>query len=81
MKNATNTAVGDSSVPILELSIDEDDPDIRRKYRPFILQEGSSEDWTDQLELATAMDMTEKDLYITGSGLKVLVLFGSLRRM
>lgn len=69
-----------SSVGSLELPEHEDDPDIRRIYRPFILEERNPEDWTDQLELATAMDMAEKDLHLTGSRLKVLVLYGSLRR-
>jgi arsenic resistance protein ArsH len=69
--------------PIRSLAIREidDDPDIRHKYRPFILNDGDGQDdWIDLLELTTAIDMAEKDLQLTGQRLKVLVLYGSLRR-
>jgi arsenic resistance protein ArsH len=69
--------------PIRSLAIREidDDPDIRHKYRPFILNDkDGQDDWIDLLELTTAIDMAEKDLQLTGQRLKVLVLYGSLRR-
>ncbi|KAK9385174.1 flavoprotein-like protein [Lipomyces mesembrius] len=67
--------------PIRSLALREndDDPNIRRKYRPFIMEDGRV-DWTDLLELTTVMDMAEKDLQLTGERLRVLILYGSLRR-
>ena len=57
-----------------------DETDIRKKYRPFILDEDTTKnDWTGQLELSTAMRMAEADMIKTGERLKVLVLYGSLR--
>ena len=64
----------------LALKVAEDDAQIRQKYRPFILSGQSSADWVDQLELETVLDMAERDLQVTGERLKVLVLYGSLRR-
>jgi arsenic resistance protein ArsH len=59
----------------------EDDAQIRQKYRPFILNEQQqAEDWADRLELDTVLDMAEKDLALTQKRLKVLVLYGSLRK-
>ena len=37
-------------------------------------------DWVSELELDTAMEMATRDLERTGERLKVMVLFGSLRR-
>ncbi|KAL3453538.1 flavoprotein-like protein [Aspergillus insuetus] len=62
----------------------EDDPSIRQKYRPFLdaIPSGSppASDWTSTLELETVFDMAEKNIADTNSRLKVLVLYGSLRR-
>lgn len=64
----------------LALSENEDNPDIRRKYRPFLLDDGAVEDWVSTLELTTVLDMAEKNLQMKKERLKVLVLYGSLRR-
>lgn len=64
----------------LALPESEDDIDIRQKYRPFILNEDAAEDWVNNLELTTVLDMAENDLQNTKKRLKVLVLYGSLRR-
>lgn len=64
----------------LALTPAEDSPEIRQKYRPFILSDNAPEDWVNKLELATATDMAEQNLQATNSRLKVLVLYGSLRR-
>ncbi|KAK2865117.1 hypothetical protein FQN49_003895 [Arthroderma sp. PD_2] len=58
----------------------EDDPEIRRQYRPFILPESGEEDWIHGLELDTVTELSAKSLQTTGKRLKVLVLYGSLRR-
>ncbi|KAL2802997.1 flavoprotein-like protein [Aspergillus granulosus] len=58
----------------------EDDTEIRQKYRPFLLDSDSTPDWVSNLELTSVLDMAEKDLAATNSRLKVLVLYGSLRR-
>lgn len=46
----------------LALPESEDDIDIRQKYRPFILNEDAAEDWVNNLELTTVLDMAENDL-------------------
>ncbi|KAL9118390.1 MAG: hypothetical protein Q9187_005066 [Circinaria calcarea] len=70
--------------PSLTLAESEDDIETRRRYRPFLLDrldvETVSKDWVSELELDTAMEMSARDLERTGERLKVLVLFGSLRR-
>lgn len=68
-------------LPCICLSPDQDDADIRAKYRPF-LQHPQPEvpDWVADLELDTATAMVRDDLAKTGSRLKVLVLYGSLRK-
>ena len=65
------------------LSIKEcdDDPGIRERYRPFLLdKEGNKADWVDDLELGTVITMAAENMQRTGDRLKVLVLFGSLRQ-
>ena len=64
------------------LAIDplEDDQHTRERYRPF-LQLGNGDDWVAQLELGTALEMVRTEILNKGSDrLKILVLFGSLRR-
>ncbi|KAL4775727.1 flavoprotein-like protein [Aspergillus nidulans var. acristatus] len=74
---------GTSDVPVLAsrslaLPESEDDISVRRKYRPFLLKDDN--DWVSKLELTTVLDLAEKDLRQTNSRLRVLVLYGSLRR-
>lgn len=70
-----------SEHPSLAISKAEDDADIRLKYRPFILKDDdAAEDWVSTLELTTALDMAAKELQVSHNRLKVLVLYGSLRR-
>ncbi|KAG7285857.1 hypothetical protein NEMBOFW57_008151 [Staphylotrichum longicolle] len=59
----------------------DDDPEVRRRYRPFLLDdEISSSDWITKLELATAAKMVETEILSQGKDrLRVLVLYGSLR--
>ncbi|KAE8324719.1 flavo protein-like protein [Aspergillus sergii] len=64
----------------LALSESEDDPAIRQKYRPFILSNTSEKDWVSDLELTTALKLAENNLKNTNQRLKVLVLYGSLRK-
>ncbi|GAQ11764.1 putative aconitate hydratase [Aspergillus lentulus] len=65
----------------LALPESEDDPKIREKYRPFLLNpQQAAEDWANRLELDTVLDMAEKDLRTTQKRIKVLVLYGSLRK-
>ncbi|MCJ1286579.1 hypothetical protein MMC26_005925 [Xylographa opegraphella] len=60
----------------------DDDAEVRRKYRPFLLPDAPSptDDWTAKLELSTVMKMAEADFANTGQRLRVLVLYGSLRK-
>ena len=64
----------------LAIAEHDDEPQIRRKYRPFLLDAQTTiSDWVSELELNTAMDMAARDLERTGERLKIMVLFGSLR--
>lgn len=58
----------------------EDNPEVRRRYRPFILDEEAGNDWVNALGLDAVMDMADRDLLETKQRLKMLVLYGSLRR-
>lgn len=70
-----------SPLKTLAISKAEDDPEIRAKYRPFLLDpEVEATDWISQLELETAIVMVEENMAKTESRLKVLVLYGSLRK-
>jgi hypothetical protein len=65
----------------LALSAAGDDPVVQARYRPFLLSEETQQtDWISVLELATVTKMVYHDLQETGSRLKVLVLYGSLRK-
>ncbi|KFY03569.1 hypothetical protein V490_00132 [Pseudogymnoascus sp. VKM F-3557] len=58
-----------------------DDETIRKVYRPFLLSpEITSRDWISKLELSTVVKLAEDDFQKTGERLKVLVLYGSLRK-
>ena len=58
----------------------EDDSEIRRKYRPFLLPpEIRDSDWVSKLELSTVLKLAEADLTATGERVRILVLYGSLR--
>jgi len=64
----------------LALPIATDDPELRSKYRPFILSEAAQKtDWIGTLELATVTQLASQDFQLTGQRLKILVLYGSLR--
>ena len=65
----------------LALPLSEDDAEIRARYRPFLLpDEIQRTDWISRLELATVTKMAYTDTLSTKSRLKVLVLYGSLRK-
>ncbi|TGJ80362.1 hypothetical protein E0Z10_g8401 [Xylaria hypoxylon] len=65
----------------LAISEEEDDPQIRAKYRPFLLDTQTiANDWISELELDTVAAIAQQDMERTGSRLKVLVLYGSLRK-
>ncbi|OJI88457.1 hypothetical protein ASPTUDRAFT_183383 [Aspergillus tubingensis CBS 134.48] len=66
--------------PSLAISESEDDANIRHKYRPFLLDDGASDDWVNKLELTIAMEMAAQELRQSKNRLKVLVLYGSLRQ-
>lgn len=79
---ANSTASGSPPLPpTLAIPAHEDDAEVRAKYRPFLLEnEGEPSDWVSQLELDVALQMARRNLEETGSRLKVLVLYGSLRK-
>jgi hypothetical protein len=65
----------------LAIPITTDDELVRQKYRPFLLEPAvESSDWVSRLELATATKMAHYDIERTSERLRVLVLFGSLRK-
>lgn len=59
----------------------EDDAEIRKAYRPFILEgKDAEDDWVAQLELSTALKMVDTRLLQRGDDrLRVVVLHGSMR--
>lgn len=64
----------------LAIAEDEDHPNVRAAYRPFLLpDEIATSDWVAKLELSTALKMAEADMERTGERLRVLMLYGSLR--
>lgn len=64
----------------LALSAEDDDPEIRARYRPFLLPPSTEDDWVARLELATAMSMVDREILRPGRPrLRILVLYGSLR--
>jgi arsenic resistance protein ArsH len=70
-----------SQCPHLSISEAEDDPEVRTRYRPFLLDATTeATDWISKLELETAIAMAEADLAKTKTRLRVLVLYGSLRK-
>jgi arsenic resistance protein ArsH len=67
--------------PQLAISEADDEPEIRAKYRPFLLDPEIEEaDWISELELDTTISMAEANLQKTGKRLRILVLYGSLRK-
>ena len=64
------------------ISAAEDDPAVRKSYRPFLLDdEVMRTDWVSKLELSTALKMVDTQV-IAGQEerLRVLVLYGSMRQ-
>jgi arsenical resistance protein ArsH len=58
-----------------------EDPEFRKRYRPFLLDDiVRNTDWISQLELATITKLAEEDIERTGERVRVLVLYGSLRK-
>ncbi|EDU40639.1 arsenic resistance protein ArsH [Pyrenophora tritici-repentis Pt-1C-BFP] len=66
----------------LAIPASEDDAEVRRKYRPFVLEaEDAKSDWISQLELSTALKMVDTQVLKCGEDrLRVLVLHGSMRQ-
>lgn len=66
----------------LAIPAEDDDAEVRQRYRPFLLPttESSATDWVGRLELATVTKLAHEDFERTASRLKVLVLYGSLRQ-
>ncbi|KAF2438289.1 arsenate resistance ArsH [Karstenula rhodostoma CBS 690.94] len=60
----------------------EDDALVRKTYRPFLLDGAHSEqDWVSRLELSTALNMVASQILKSGGDrLKILVLYGSMRK-
>ena len=59
----------------------EDQLDDNLRYEPFLLPERiRATDWISELELDTVAEMAREDLLRTGQPLRVLVLYGSLRK-
>ncbi|KAL5376039.1 hypothetical protein DPSP01_010770 [Paraphaeosphaeria sporulosa] len=60
----------------------EDDEFVRKTYRPFLLDEAhAKQDWIAKLELSTALKMVNSQILKSGGDrLKILVLYGSMRK-
>lgn len=79
----TDEIIGNPDFAYRSLAIPaaEDEVGVRKNYRPFLLDPVVAEDdWIAKLELATVTEMAQRNFIKTGSRLKVLVLYGSLRQ-
>ncbi|KAF2226114.1 flavo protein-like protein, partial [Elsinoe ampelina] len=65
----------------IALDASSDEPELREKYRPFLLPaEHSAKDWISELELSTTLQMVDDHVIKKGAErLKILVLYGSMR--
>ncbi|SPO05321.1 related to arsenic resistance protein ArsH [Cephalotrichum gorgonifer] len=65
----------------LAIPPENDEADIRARYRPFLLSDAhAADDWVSTLELSTALAMTQTKILDLGEDrLRILVLTGSLR--
>ena len=63
------------------ISKENDDPDVRQRYRPFLLGETHEVvDWVAELELSTTLKMVESRVINPRQDkLRILVLYGSMR--
>lgn len=63
------------------ISTENDDPDVRKRYRPFLLDEThQAVDWVAELELSTTLKLVESKIINPGQDrLRILVLYGSMR--
>ncbi|KAN0070656.1 Flavoprotein-like protein [Elaphomyces granulatus] len=80
---STQPDIANSAVADLSLTpfASPEDAAISLKYRPFLMDESiMKNDWVSQLELRTVMKMAHDDLLKTGKRLRILVLYGSLRK-
>ena len=80
---ATSKPIADPSYAYhsLAMQASNEDDKFRKLYRPFLLnEEVPRSDWVSRLELATVTKMAQDDIEKTGERLRVLVLYGSLRK-
>ncbi|KAM0351679.1 hypothetical protein ACHAPU_002689 [Fusarium lateritium] len=63
------------------ISAENDDLDVRKRYRPFLLDEThEAVDWVAELELSTTLKLVESKIINLGQDrLRILVLYGSMR--
>lgn len=65
----------------LAISAKSEDHEFRQRCRPFLLDDVvQNSDWISRLELATVTKMAVEDLKTTGKRLRVLVIYGSMRK-
>ena len=66
------------------ISVSEDDPIVRKNYRPYLrdeIHDSSPQDWISELELSTVLKMVHDQVLHSGADrLRVLVLHGSMRK-
>lgn len=82
-RNTTDIAVDAKYLgKSLAIPPSQDEDDVRKTYRPFLLDQNITDsDWIARLELSTALKMAENDIKTTqGDRLKVMVLYGSMRK-
>ena len=61
---------------------EQDDLDVRKRYRPFLLSDnGAADDWVANLELELVMKIVRCEILERGQDrLRILILYGSVRR-
>lgn len=62
------------------ITSENDDAEIRGRYRPFLQPSAEKDDWVSHLELSTALSMVDKNIIQNNTPrLRILVIVGSLR--
>lgn len=65
----------------LAIPTNEDNPEVRERYRPFLLNDAhAADDWIASLELSTTLKIVESEILEKKQDrLRIIVLYGSLR--
>ena len=79
--NSKQTEDGEGSRVPFSVLKEQDDLDVRKRYRPFLLSDdGAADDWVANLELELVMKIVRCEILERGQDrLRILILYGSVR--